>query len=350
MGSLYRFLGQFARPNFVIRSGARHLKNSTEIVPPIFQDRESGVVNLAWAAPTPESKSLGNLGDSLSPIMVAGLSSVPVRHAHFDSKSGKLVAIGSIGQSIRNGKAVFWGTGISGRVPGKALQELSRNIETLTFEVKALRGSISAGHLSRHGYNFEGPFGDPAALLPLIFRPELGPKSDLTVIPHIYALNAISTEATSDQARYRNLPKFVRLVSTWHENSHLGLKHKLNSVLQSRRIASQSFHGLVLGEAFGIPSINIRHVPGFKKGLIRFSTQDVLKTDPRIHEFYEAIGRDHFFTYNQPADEPLDVEDLIRAIDSLPQSTDSMSNNQLLESFPLPIKLTQYEYLEDLVW
>jgi len=127
----------------------------------------------------------------------------------------------------------------------------------------------------------------------------------------------------------------VVIINTWHEPTFEGLTAKVRLIRSCRRIASQSFHGVVIAEAYGIPVVNLRHVPGTDNGALRVDLARDCSTDPRVWEFYEGGPRRHFHMYNQSREERSDWEAVVRAIDTLwePFEYDAAA---LVEAFPLP--------------
>lgn len=293
-------------------------------------------VRLCWAASTPESEGYGNLGDSLSAAVVGALSGLQVTHTNFDAPGDKLVAVGSIAHSIRGGKAVLWGPGVS--IRGGVLAD---NVPHTEYDVRAMRGEISASHLKGFGITVPEIYGDPVWLLPSIFNEPIEKKYELGVIPHILDIEGHGPDAPpkADSLRYVIPPELadqVVIINTWHVSTWEGIVEKLRMMLSCKRILSQSFHGVVIGETYKIPVMNFRHLPGRPAGVVNFSTAKDCTTDPRIYEFYKAAGVDTFPTYAQRRDKPSDWPEIIKAIDAnwKPLVTDLQP---LVDAFPLPL-------------
>lgn len=298
-------------------------------------------IPLCWAASSQQTAGYANLGDSLSAVVVAALSGLPVRHADFDEHTAKLVAIGSIGHAIRHGIAVVWGSGVSAR--GNALAE---NVPLTEYRVKAIRGPISARHYEQHGIRVPRIFGDPAWFLPSIVYEPVDKKYELGVIPHIQDIAGTEPSSPPKPESIRcqvdeDLSEQIIVFNTWHEPIWEGLLAKLRLLRSCKRIASQSFHGVVLAEAYGIPVLNFRHIPGIKNGLLKVDLNSDCKTDPRIWEFYKGGQAQSFYMYNQRRNQRTDWEAVIKAIDSTwePFAYDATA---LIEAFPLP---SQYDPL-----
>lgn len=293
-------------------------------------------VGLCWAAASPNTEWYGNLGDSLSAVIVGALSGLHVHHVDFKAEGKKLVAVGSIAHAIRNGEATIWGPGVS--IRGGVLAE---NVPLTRYDVRAIRGPISASHLRGFGIRVPEVYGDPVSLLPSLFNEKVEKKYELGVIPHIMDIAGFGPAAPPkpDSARYlvdKQDAKSVVVINTWHEPTWEGIKEKLRLILSCKRILSQSFHGVVIAEAFGIPVLNFRHLPGHDTGIIRINLSEPCTTDPRIFEFYNGMSRDHFYMFSQLRNERSDWERIIRDIDNTwePCAYDAQP---LVETFPLPL-------------
>jgi pyruvyltransferase len=297
---------------------------------------DHGVIPLSWAASSADTKGFANLGDSLSAVMVAALSGRRVRHTAFDDNATKLVAVGSIGHAIKHGTAVVWGAGVS--IRGGVLAE---SVPLTRYDVRAMRGRISAQHYRDFGIAVPDVFGDPVWLLPSILHEPVEKKYELGVIPHIrdVADHHPDAPARADSLRYvvdAADARDVVVINTWHEPTWEGLLAKVRLIRSCKRIASQSFHGVVIAETYGIPCLNFRYMPGTDNGPVRIDLRERCKTDPRVWEFYEAGSGIDFHTYSQHRDARTDWAAVMRAIDDYwaPFRFDAAP---LVESFPLPL-------------
>ncbi len=298
---------------------------------------EGDSIGLCWAHSTPETAGCANLGDSLSAVMVTALSGRPVHNVPFQWPVTKLVAVGSIAHAIRYGLAVVWGSGVS--IRGGVL---ARNAPRTRYDVRAIRGPISAQHYRDFGIAVPDVYGDPVWLLPSIFDEPVEKKYELGVIPHIQDVERHGPDAPTrpDSLRYvvdEADAGAIAVINTWHEPTLDGLLAKLRLMRSCKRIASQSFHGVVIAEAYGIPALNFRHLVGAKKnGALRIDLTQDCATDPRVWEFYKNGPRPWFHMYTQHREERTDWDAGIRAIDSTwePFQYDPAP---LVEAFPLPL-------------
>jgi len=315
-------------------SASTHRRKPANI--PELLDDKDGSISLCWAASSPDTQGYANLGDSLSAVMVGALSGLPVRHVNFDEPRTKLVAVGSIAHAIKGGTAVVWGSGVSIRNG-----VLAQNVPQTQYDVRAIRGAISAQHFRDFGIAVPEIYGDPVWMLPSIFNEPVEQIYELGVIPHIQDVEQSHPDspAKADSLRYvvdASAADQVVVINTWHEPTLEGLIKKLRLIRSCKRIVSQSFHGVVIAEAYGIPVLNFRQMPKAAIGLLRIDLAQPCTTDPRIYEFYAGGPRAYFQMYNQRRDERSDWEQIIRCVDATwePFRYDSTA---LIESFPLPL-------------
>lgn len=300
-------------------------------------------VPLCWAASSPQTGGHANLGDSLSAVVVAALADRPVRHVHFDASRTKLVAVGTIGDEIRNGTAVVWGTGVSA---GRGI--LAANAPRTKYDVRAVRGPITAQQYRAVGIGVPDIYGDPAWLLPTIVTEEVEKHFELGVIPHLGEMSAARPEAPvrSGLLSYAlDRAEAVTLISTWHKPTWQGLLSKLRLIRSCRRIVSRSFHGIVVAEAYGIPVLPLSHPVGDTDGLRWVTLDHAGKEDERVWEFYATGRRVSYPVWGQHLTRRTDWEAVMRAVD-LGWSPHAYDVEPLVSAFPLP---PVYDPTRDLV-
>jgi len=167
-----------------------------------------------------------NFGDITTPLLIERLTgAAPVR----SRGQGALFAVGSILHKLTPG-ALVWGTGAAdaGHVP-KPFPKGAK--------VFAVRGPKTRAAVLAAGGQCPEIYGDPALLLPFLVPRIVGPSRDVGAVIH-YA----------DRA---------------HVALHEGVLHidpcqpvlaVLKQIWSCKRIVSSSLHGLIVAEAYGIPS------------------------------------------------------------------------------------------------
>jgi len=285
---------------------------------------ENGALPVAWAGSTQKMDYL-NLGDALSPVMVALCSGLPVERIPFRSQTPRICAVGTIGHGIAGGSVWFWGSGASKfRNPGTDQPELYQVPENTQMHLNATRGPVTrrilGGDLSGDPVYGDPVYGDPVWLLPKFYNPDIPKTWELGVILHLSELADRSFDARPlEQYRRYDIPEnfknSVRLINTVTPISAEALKDRLDDILACKRIVSTSLHGMVFAESYGIPCLYF--APQFKdiEGL---ATYDLASNDPldlRIIDLYSGIGVETLKIYVQSRQKPTDWAGLIEAID-----------------------------------
>lgn len=297
-----------------------------------------GKVPLIWAAAT-EAQDYLNLGDALSPVMVAAFAGLPVDRRPMASKSVRMSCVGTIAHGFEGGDIVVWGTGMSeARRPGQAAAGKWAPPPDTRFTVAAARGPLTARILAAATGSVATHYGDPVAHLPRFFRPAGPKRHELGVILHLSELDgrALTAGPKATLLRYRvpaELADDIRLINTLTPVGAGGLEAKLEEILSCKRIVSTSLHGMVIAEAFGIPCLYFS--PRGDAGLSRTDLEAKPRIDRRMVDFYLGVGRRSLTHYAWPHDQPLDWPRLIGAIDQA-WSPLAIDPQPLVDSFPLP--------------
>jgi hypothetical protein len=173
-----------------------------------------------------------NFDDLLSPWLVQQMTGQEVVIA--DRKKPHYVVIGSI-ISQGTGQSIFWGTGTYG----------TENEEEVPKDARyaAVRGPLTRAKLgASKGFGVSVPevYGDPALLLPLYHAPEV-------LITHEYGVAVRWNERSWAHATYG---PDVKLIDFGRND----VEAVIRDMLSCRKIVTSSLHGLVLADAYGVPS------------------------------------------------------------------------------------------------
>ncbi|RJF94488.1 polysaccharide pyruvyl transferase family protein [Oleomonas cavernae] len=294
-------------------------------------------VRVAWAAATAQVP-FANLGDALSPVIVAALTGVAVAHADFDEPVERLAAVGTIGHALRGGLVHLWGTGLDRNLWPKNEGGDLRRAPAPGFRVHATRGPLTRAVLMEAGLDAPAVYGDPVLLLPHLFA--LTPRSqyELGVIPHLSELDRQGPDARpkAEHRRY-HIPSdagaTVRLIHTWTAPRVTALFERIAEILSCRRILTKSLHGLIIAEAFGIPAL---YIGARGRGPRRCDlAQAGHGVDHRFADYYLGTGRRQVWCYVQRQAEPTDWADAIAAVDAHAQPV-VFDPAPLIDAFPLP--------------
>ncbi|WP_234052471.1 MULTISPECIES: polysaccharide pyruvyl transferase family protein [unclassified Xanthobacter] len=300
-----------------------------------------GAVPLVWAAATADQSHL-NLGDALSPVMVALLSGLPVVHAGHNAKRTRMAAVGTIGQMLQNGDVTVWGTGASRYSNPHVVPRSDRMPFTpypgTRYRIAATRGPVSRALFAQEETGAPAAYGDPVWLLPQFYRPQIEKKWELGVIAHLSDLSGSDLDAPvrPELLRYQLPEEFrdsVRIIRTRTAISAAALRERLDEILACRRIVSASLHGMVFAESYGIPCLYFSP-RGTQRGLVRQHLSPDNGQDLRITDLYQGLGLKELPVYVQSRRARTNWAHLMKSIDRFwePKAFDY---EPLLSAFPL---------------
>ena len=146
------------------------------------------------------------------------------------NKSNLLITIGSVIDWYTNPNCDIWGSGIMYR---------NSNISNANFY--AVRGKYSQLRLKELGYEIPKAIGDPALLTPLLYKPKSEKKYTLGIIPHF-----LHYEATLEKSIHHQ----ILIINLFDE-----IEKIIEDVNSCEKVISSSLHGVIIGHAYGIPSL-----------------------------------------------------------------------------------------------
>ena len=247
-----------------------------------------------------------NWGDALNPVLIRHLSGrEPVLVQEY-SKNLKhepvYTVIGSIlhlpvlqnEKIVRN--TIIWGTGFiteSGRLHGKPRQ------------ICAVRGPLTRDNILKTGIPCPEIYGDPALLYPRIYRPDITRKWKLGIIPHYV------DKEDNLLKNFKNSP----------EINIIDVEGPINTVVDEicscTCIASSSLHGIIIADAYGIPSVYMK------------ISDRVIGNGFKFRDYFASVGR------SEP--EPLVVSEqttIDDILDRIPHHRIDIDLNALLDVCP----------------
>lgn len=170
-------------------------------------------------------------------------------------------------------KSIIWGSGIRDDV------EFKKKKCPPPQKIFAVRGPLTRALLIERGIDCPEIYGDPALLLPRFYSPQKHPHKKIGLIPHHSSIeNEDSLKKIS--ALFKLIPeedlRIIRLsgYSDW--------KTVIDEIYSCDLILSESLHGLIVAEAYKIPSIWINF---FRKDDGFFF---------KYRDFYASIGKQTF--------------------------------------------------------
>ena len=245
-----------------------------------------------------------NWGDDLNIYLVEALSGRKVKIIRTSDKENtdfNILSIGSICSELNWG-SIIWGAGLI----NKEFELPARPVE-----VRAVRGPLTRKMLLEKGIECPAVYGDPALLLPLFYHPAKKKHNRMTIVAHY-------VDADSEVvAQYSHL-KDVHMVDMGHYDDW---RDVIDAIANSDFVISSSLHGLIVAEAYGIPSL-----------WVEFSDK-ILGRWFKYIDFYESIGKKNM--------KPVRInkgQDLASLMQFKTQwSQGSVNVKPLIESCPFPI-------------
>jgi pyruvyltransferase len=202
-----------------------------------------------------------NWGDKVNPYLVEKITGKKVLSSNsifnFLNKP-EVLGIGSIIVGDLS-NYVIWGSGI--------ISEKTKLI-TKPKEILALRGHNTLGKIREVGADCD-VFGDPVLLFPDIFSAEKSIKKyKYGIIPHFKDKQSIGVQKI--QALQNSEIKIIDIQS--------GIEEFVEDVLSCENILSSSLHGLILAEAYGIPTCRL------------VFSEKLLGGDFKFYDYYSGVG------------------------------------------------------------
>ena len=235
------------------------------------------------------SSDTENLGDYLSKVVVSHF--IPKNNLRSSKKRKTIYGIGSI-IGFRCQNAVVWGSGIL-----HIHQDLKKYICHSKLDIRAVRGPKTRQALQDWGINCLEVYGDPAILMPLIYKPKTTEKKyPVSIVLH-YEHNHF--DIPEDQN--------IHLINICTKD----YKQFIDEIAQSSLVISSSLHGIILAETYGVPAVTL-----LKKEAIVFKFED----------WYLSTGRDNIMIA-RTVEEALSLPPMV-----LPDLSDMQK--QLLQAFP----------------
>lgn len=194
-----------------------------------------------------------NFGDDINPWFMGSVSGAVFRWG--STRRPHLLGVGSIAARANRNSWVMGSGLIEPLAPGRRIT---------CGRVVSVRGSLTAGMLRVEPAHL----GDPVCLIDQILaRPRVRAGS-LGVVPH-----AISVRAWREALRGRD---DITLIDPAADPLSV-----VRAIAGCERVASQSLHGLVVADAYGIPAVWIEPAAGMVGGRFKFEDHFTAFAEPR---------------------------------------------------------------------
>ncbi len=202
-----------------------------------------------------------NWGDTVNPYIfkkITGFNVISSNSMFNFLKKPEILGVGSIIVGDLS-NYVIWGSGI-----------ISEKTTLLTKpkEVLALRGFNTLKKIREVGGDCD-VFGDPVLLFPEIYSAENSVKKyKYGIVPHFKDKSSIGIQKIHDLQNPEI--KIIDIQS--------GIEDFVNDVLSCENILSSSLHGLILAEAYGIPTCRL------------VFSEKLLGGDFKFYDYYSGVG------------------------------------------------------------
>lgn len=205
-----------------------------------------------------------NWGDYINPFLFNKITDreiVSEKRIYNFKKKEKIFGVGSILHHTSLANAVIWGSGFIH--PVKVLKELPK-------EILALRGKYSAKIFNNNGLKDSGVYGDPALLFPTFYTPPKKKEFKLGIIPHYSELAYFLSNE-----KIRN-NKEVLVISPFVKNNEV--YEIIDQLNKCEVVISSSLHGLILADAYHIPSLRFTY------------SNTIFGGDFKYNDYYSGVG------------------------------------------------------------
>lgn len=219
-----------------------------------------------------------------------------------------ILGVGSILHHESDGNAIAWGSGF-----------LKKDHVFTGKKAVAVRGEYTAKRLFELGYPQINVLGDPALLLPLIFNEQTPKNEKIAIIPHY-------VEYEKFNSKYGHQYDIINMRTDDIEGT-------LKKISSYRYILSSSLHGIIIGQAYHVPTIWIE--------------EEQLANDAfhfKFRDYFSSVGIEYYEPYRN-IDELLN-SDIIQFFEDNKTRTSinkdlSAIQQNLLKVAPFPV-LPQY--------
>jgi len=208
-----------------------------------------------------------NWGDYINPFLVekiTGRKTVSYKRIYNPLNKPKLFGVGSILHHSGLDNSIIWGSGFI---------YSPKKLKGTPDKILALRGKGSAAIFESFGVQHNNVFGDPALLFPTFYKPSKSKRFKIGIIPHYSELDYfLSTSQINNN-------KDVTIISP------MVIKNQVYDIIDQISecdiVISSSLHGLILADAYQIPSL-------------RFTfTNKLVGGDFKFNDYYSGIGINH---------------------------------------------------------
>lgn len=158
---------------------------------------------------------------------------------------------------------------------GSGIIDENINIKGKPLKILSVRGPKTREVLLKHGIECPPNYGDPALLLPQFYTPLVNKRGNGCVIP-----NMGTDLSDSESVVYKLVNEYgLKLVDMTHYENWTDV---IDEIVNSDFVISESLHGLVVAETYGIPNVwvEFKEHPGYWS----FKYLDYFESIGKLHE------------------------------------------------------------------
>ncbi len=253
-----------------------------------------------------------NWGDDLNDYLFSQLIKEKIKCVPFDQllfgpKIERYSLIGSIIGDFNLNNTIIYGSGA-----------ITSNPDIIGFpkEVLSVRGPLTREVLLKKQIECPAIYGDPALLCPIVYTPPISKmtRKRIGVIPHyrtkesnwIVSLKREYEVVVIDMSKYEKWTDIIDLI------------------VNCKVVLSESLHGLIISEAYHIPSVWVEFAPHNNPWEWEF----------KFNDFYESIGKSGMQCYK--VYEKFTPEEILNKAEEWEPG--KIDYDSMLKSFPFEIK------------
>lgn len=264
------------------------------------------VMVASWTRRTANGELVNyNWGDELNFYFLQEIMDGKLIHHKKGVKEKNYSFIGSVVfDTIIDSNTIIWGSGIP---------RVDKPFITKPAKVCAVRGPLTRDFLMKRGIQCPEVYGDPALLLPYYYKPQVKKKYKIGIIPHWSSLH--KCEDIFNNFKNNKDVRIIRL------KNYTNWKDIIDEILSCEYIVSESLHGLIVAEAYGIPNL---------WAYLTFDTQNI-----KYHDFFLSMGKDREAPYTVTEDTT--VNDLLKELAKYEKS-EGVDLQKLVDACPVQLK------------
>lgn len=215
-----------------------------------------------------------NFGDALGYLLakelkINGGRVIPQRHS-FDFAYHKGLNLQFVGSTLAD-------TDSKSIIIGAGAVSADTKIREKPMRVYSVRGPLTRQLLIEQGIECPEVYGDPAVLLPLLYKPQVRKKYKIGLIPHYVDQTKpqVKELLESDDVHFIDIllspsktkPSIMREWKQW-----------IDELCSCEVVVSSSLHGLIIADAYNIPTV-----------WVKFG-DDINGNDFKYYDYYASLG------------------------------------------------------------